>query len=128
MDRRQAFEKCNQPLVNRNTSPLSPEWMQRYTQYPPDKAAMFKFKKTYISKPFSRVENNRIALFDALQPVRDLRKPLQSTNSIFKENVYLADKWTHQKLTKSIIEGKHQVIQEATLSYDNFISQRLPED
>lgn len=92
LDRNQAFEKQSTKLVNRETSPTSPSWMQNVNNLKRDEDTLKALHKKHVfGIPHSRVEKNRVILFDTQQPLHNTDH-LQSTNSIFHRNDIVAGK------------------------------------
>ncbi len=100
LSRKNAYEKYSVRLVNRETSPLSPSWMQNVNQLQRDEQSLVELKKAPLFGHYSRVENNRIILFDSRQPLRN-GDHLQSTNSIFHSNEAVATKNSSIEFTET---------------------------
>ena len=82
-------------LKIRETSPLSPEWMQRSNEVDRDDKSYIELFRQPVSLKNTRIEESRVILFDRNQPIRN-GKPLQTTNSIFNVNNSVAPKRVFQ--------------------------------
>ena len=76
-------------LKIRETSPLSPDWMQRVNDLDRDEKSFNELRRQPVSLKNTRIEESRVILFDRNQPIRN-GKPLQTTNSIFNINNFVS--------------------------------------
>ena len=103
LSRKNAYEHMPTQLVNRETSPLSPSWMQGVNALRRDEASATELKKQSVFGKCTRVEENRIILFDTKQPLLT-GDHQQTTNSIFEKNDLVAGKKLHQEVCKKCLE------------------------
>lgn len=68
LSRKKAFERTTVGMNNKTTSPLSPDWMQRINYMDKNTTDPKMVKKNMAG---TRIEGNRVILFDRKQPMRD---------------------------------------------------------
>ena len=93
MDRRKAIEK-QMKLGGQNLkseSPSCPTWMLHSDGLKKKEEEQHKQEKKSMQNQNTRVQNKRVVLFDALQPVLD-GHPLQTTFSVYKRNEEVMNK------------------------------------
>ena len=89
-----AYENQKFKLVNRETSPLSPLWMQNVNHLKADLQKVGELQKKSLDNTFARgshIEHNRAILFDTKQPLRS-GNHMETTASIFKTNDKVGDR------------------------------------
>ena len=69
MSRKNAYEEKAHQLVNRETSPLSPSWMQGKANLAGDSYPREELQRKSVFGQQTRVEENRVLLFDSKQPL-----------------------------------------------------------
>ena len=99
LSRKNAYENQKDQLINRETSPLSPSWMQNVNHLQPDQASQGELRRQTMFGSIHRNEDSRLILFDVKQPLRN-GNHLQSTNSIFKNNPDVVTKKDFIKIHK----------------------------